>query len=134
MSTNTSSVVQSCPTLCNPVDYSTPVFPVHHQFKLMFIELVMPSNHLILSSRSPPALNLSQHQVFSNESALHIRWPKCWSFSFSIVLPMNIQDWFPLGLIGLISLESKGLSRVFYTTVQKHQFFAISFLSSHIHT
>ena len=54
--------------------------------KLMSIELVMPSNHLIypLSSPSPPAFNLSQHQGLFNESALHIRWPKYWSFSFSI--------------------------------------------------
>ena len=53
----------------------------------MSIESVMPSNHLILSFPSPPALNLSQHQVFSNESALRIRWPKYWSFSFSISPP-----------------------------------------------
>ena len=66
---------------------------------------------------------------FSNESVLHIRWPKYWSFSYSGSslegddLPMNIQDWFPLELTGLI-LKSKGLSRVFSsTTVWKHQFF-----------
>ena len=53
-------------------------------FKFMSIELVMPSSHLILSSPSCPAFNLSQHQVFSNESVLCIRWPKYWSFSFSI--------------------------------------------------
>jgi len=51
---------------------------------LMSIESVMPSNHLILLSPFPPAFDLSQHRVFSNESALHIRWPKYWSFSFSI--------------------------------------------------
>ena len=72
---------------------------------------------------SPPDLTLFQHQSFSNESALHIRWLKCWSFSFSIS-PSNINDWFPLGLTGLIYLPSKGLSRVFSsTTVWQHQFF-----------
>ena len=60
----------------------------------------------------------------NNESAVPIKWPKYWSFSFSRVLPMNVQGWFPLGLTGLISLVFKGLSRGFAsTTVQKHQFF-----------
>ena len=90
--------------------------------KLMPIELVMPSNHLILCH---PLLLLPSIfpniMVFSNESVLLIRWPGV-SASGS-VLPMNIQDWFPSGLSSLISLQSKGLSRVFSnTTVQKHQF------------
>ena len=93
--------------------------------KLMSIKLMMPSNHLILCC---PLLLLPSTfpsiRVFSNKSFLHIRWPKYWSFSFSIVLPMNVQDRLPLGLTGLISLLSKGLSRVFSNaTVQKHQFF-----------
>ena len=88
--------------------------------KVMPIELMMPSNHLIPSCC--PLLLLPSIfpsiWVFSNESALHIRWPKFWSFS--IVLPVNIHGWFPLGLTDLILL-SKGLSRVFSnTTVQKH--------------
>ena len=91
---------------------------------LMSIESVMPSNHLIL--RHPLLLLPSVFpsiRVFSNESALCIRCPKYWSFNFPSVLPMNSQHWFPLGLTGLISLQSKGLSRVFFnTTVQKHQF------------
>ena len=63
-------------------------------------------------------------RVFSNELALCIRWSKYWASASASVLPMNIQDWFPLGLIGWISLQSKGLSRVFSnTTVQKHQCF-----------
>ena len=68
-------------------------------------------------------------KVFSNESALRIRWPKYWSFSFSIspsneLISFRIQDWSPLGWTGWISLLSRGLSRVFSnTTVQKHQFF-----------
>ena len=62
------------------------------------------------------------YRVFSNESVLCIRWPRI--VASASVLPMNIQDWFPLGLSGLISLQSKGLSRVFSNTaVQKHQFF-----------
>ena len=94
--------------------------------KLMSIELVMPSNHLILCH---PLLLLPsifpRIRVFSNESVLHIRWPKYWSFSFSISPSMNIQGQFPLGLTGLISSLPRGLSRVFSgTTVRKHQFFS----------
>ena len=84
-----SSVAQLCPTLCNPMNHSKPGLSVHHQLpestKLMSIESVMPSSHLILShpllllSPIPPSI-----RVFSNESALHIKWPKYWSFSFSI--------------------------------------------------
>ena len=91
--------------------------------KLMSIESVMLSN-LILNC---PLLLLLPSifpiiRVFSNESALCVRWPKYWSLSISV--PMNIQAWFPLGLTGLISFLSKELSRVFSnTTVQKHEFF-----------
>ena len=98
--------------------------------KLMSIELVTPSNHHILC---PPLLSPSifpNIRVFSNESALHIRWPKYWSFSFNISPPVNIQDWFPLGWIGQILLLSKGLWRVFSnTTVQKHQFLGVQLSS-----
>ena len=77
--------------------------------KPMSIEWVMPSNHLILCH---PLLLLPsifpRFRVFSNESALRIRWPEYWSFSFNI-LPMNTQDWFPLGWTSWISLQSKGL-------------------------
>ena len=67
-------------------------------------------------------------RVFPNESALHIRWPKCWNFSFSFSPSNEYSDWFPLGWIGWISLQSKGLSRVFSnTTVQKHPSTALSF-------
>ena len=92
--------------------------------KFMSIELVMPSNHLILCHPLllPPSI-FPSIRVISNES-LHIRWPKYWSFSFSISPSENIQDWFPLGWTYWISLWSKRLSRVFCnTTVQKHQFF-----------
>ena len=91
--------------------------------KLMSIESVMPSSHLILYR---PLLLLSSIFLsirgFSNESTLHIRWPECWGFSFSISPSMNIL--FPSGLTNLISLQFKELSRVFSNTiVQKHQFF-----------
>ena len=80
--------------------------------KFMSIELVILSNHLILCR---PLFLLPSIfpsiTVFSNESALHIRWPKYWSFTFSINLAMNNQGWFPLGLTGLIFLFSKGLSK-----------------------
>ena len=90
--------------------------------KLMSIESVMPSNHLILCH---PFIFLPSIfpsiRVFSNESARHIRWPKYWSFSFSIS-PSN--EYSGLIYLGLISLQSKGLSRVFSnTTILKHQFF-----------
>ena len=99
--------------------------------KLMSIESVKPSSHLILCRPLlllppiPPSI-----RVFSSESTLRIRWPKYWSFSFSIIPSKEIP--------GLISLQSKGLSRVFSnTTVQKHQFFSTQLSSqsnSHIHT
>ena len=93
--------------------------------KLMSFESMIPSNHLILCH---PLLLLPSIfpsiRVFSDESVHHIRWPKYWSLASESVLPMNIQDWFPLRLTSLI-VQSKGLSRVQIsnTTVQKHQFF-----------
>ena len=92
--------------------------------KLMSIELVMPSSHLILCHSLLMPSIYRNTRVFSNESALRIRWPKYWSFSLTSVLPMNTKDWSPLEWTGWISLQSKGLSRVLSnTTVQKHQFF-----------
>ena len=104
-------------------------FPISWRLhKFISSELVMPFNHLILC---PPDLLLPSVfpsiRVFSSESALRIRWPRYWSlasacFSFSIS-PSN-ECWFPLGLTILISLQSKGLPRVFSSTaIQKHQFF-----------
>ena len=129
------SVTQLCPTLCNPIDCSTPVLSStisQSQLKFMSTELVMPSNHLILChpfSSCPQAFPASGSFLMS------------WLFASSglstgaspsaSVLPMNIQSLFPLGLTGLTSLQSKGLSRVFSsTTVRKHQFFS----TQHIHT
>ena len=81
-----SSVAQSCPTLCHPMNCSMPGLPVHHQLPgFTQTMLVMPSSHLILCCPLllllpiPPSI-----RVFSNESALRMRWPKYWSFSFSI--------------------------------------------------
>ena len=86
----------------------------------MFIKSVMPSNHLILCCPLLPPSIFPSIRVFSNESILHIRWPKYWSSASASVLPMNIQDWFPLGLTSWISLKTTGLSRVFSnTTVQR---------------
>ena len=125
------------------MDCSTPGFPVLHHLwsllKLMSIESVMPSNHLILCC---PLLLLTSVfpniKVFSNVSVLRIRWPKYGSFSLSLSLPMTTQDWVPLWLTGLISLQSNRLSRVFSsTTVQKHQFFGAQlslWSNSHIYT
>ena len=104
----------------------------------MSIESVMPSNHLILCR---PLLLLPSIfpsiRVFSNESALHIRWPKYWSFSFNISPSNEHQDWSPLGWTGWISLQSKGLSRVFSnTTVQKHRLFGAQlslYSNSYVH-
>ena len=107
--------------------------------KLMSIESVIPSSHLILCRPIlllppiPPSIT-----VFSNESTLHMRWPEYWSLSFSISPSKNTQDWSPLEWTRWISLHSKGLSRVFSnTTVQKHQFLGAQLSSqsnSHIHT
>ena len=104
--------------------------------KLTSIESVLPSSHLILCHPLlllppiPPSI-----RVFASESTLRMSWPKYWSFSF---LPKNTQDWSPLEWTGWISLQSKGLSRVFSNTiVQKHQFFGAQLSSqsnSHIHT
>ena len=126
--------------LCDPVDCSTPHFPVLYYFswsllKLMSIESVMPSHPLLTPS---PALSLSQHQgLFQWVTSSH-QVAKVLEISAS-VLPMNIQDWLPLGLTDLISLLSKGLSKVFSsTTIWKCQFFStqpsLQTLTSHIAT
>ena len=116
-----SSVTQSCPTLWTPWiaarQASLSITNSRSSLRLMSIESVMPSSHLILCRPLlllppvPPSI-----RVFSNESTLHMRWPKYWSFSLSIIPSKEIP--------GLISLQSKRLSRVFSnTTLQKHQFF-----------
>ena len=143
MSVQFSSVAQSCPTLRDPMNRSTPGLPLHHQL-LDFTQThvhrvsdaIQPSHPL--SSPSPPAPNPSQHQSLFHESTLLMRWPKYWSFSFSIG-PFNEYselisfrlDWFDLLAVqGIL----KGLLQ---HQVQKHQFFgALPSLwsNSHVHT
>ena len=124
------SVAKSCPTLCDPTNCNTPGFLVLHYLlawilKFMLIELVMLSNHL--SSASPFCFCL---QSFQASESFAVSWlfasgGQIIGASASVlVLPVSIQGWFPLGLTGLISLLSKGLSRTFSsTTFWKHQFF-----------
>ena len=138
-----SLVSQSCPTLCDRINPSTPGLPVHHQLrslsKLMSVESMMLCNHLILCC---PLLLLPSIfpsiRAFSNESALRIRWPKYWSFSFNISLSSQHPGQISFRMDWLDLLAVKGLSRVFSnTTVQKHQFFSTqpsSQSNSHIHT
>ena len=136
-----SSVAQLCPTLCDPMNRSTPGLPVHHQlpeFTQTHVhqvsDAIQPSHPLssrFLLPPIPPSI-----RDFSNESTLDTRWPKYWSFRFSIIPSKEIP--------GLISfrmawfLQSKGLSRVFSnTTVQKHLFSGAQLSSQsnpHIHT
>ena len=122
------SVAQLCPTLCDLMDCSTPGFPILHylpEFARTRVHLVrVPFNHLILCHHIlllPSVFPIIR--LFSNKSALWIMWLKYLSFSIS---PSNeYSGLISLGLTGLISLLSKGLSRVFSnTTVQKHQFFS----------
>ena len=140
-----SSVPQSCPTLCNPMNCSTPGLPVHHQL-LEFTQThvhrvgdaIQPSHPL--SSPSPPAPNPSQHQGLfqwvnsSHEMAKVLEFqPQHQSFQWTLRTETRMLGW-----TGWISLQSKGLSRVFSnTTVQKHQFFSAqpsSQSNSHIYT
>ena len=94
--------------------------------KLMFIMSAMPSNHLILCHPFPSCLqSFPTSGFFSNKSVLPIRWPKYWSFSFSISPSNEYSGLILSGFTALISLKSKGLSRVFSNiTVGKHQFFS----------
>ena len=123
------SFTQSCLTLWDSVNCITPGFPVHHQLLELsqtHVHQVSDGIHLILCR---PLFLLPSIfpsiRVFSNESILCIRWPKYWSLGFSISPSNEYSGWFLLVLSGWISLQSKGLSRVFSnTTVQKHQFFS----------
>ena len=139
------SLTQSCPTLCDPMDCSTPGFPVLH-----YLAEFVCSNSCPLSLWCQPTISSSVTHFFSCPQS----FPESGSFPVShsfasgdqsigasasaSVLPMNIQDWFPLGLTGLISLLFKRLSRVFSgPTAQRHQFFSAQpslWSNSHIHT
>ena len=143
MSVQFSSVAQSCPTLCNPMNRSTPSLPVHtnswSSLRLTSIESVMPSSHLILGRPLlllppiPPSI-----RVFSNESTLRMRWPKSWSFSFSIIPSKEIPglisfriDWLDLLAVQgtLKSLLQHHSSKA--SILQRSAFFQSN---SHIHT
>ena len=132
----------SGPTLCDPMDWSRPGFPLHHllpeltHIHVHWVDDAIQPSHPLLSPSS--AFNLSQHQgLFSNESVLHIRWPKYWSFSFSISISNEYSklisfriDWFHLLVVQWTLIFSS-------TTVQKHLFFGAQsslWSNSHIHT
>ena len=138
-----SSVAQSCPTLRNPTNRSTPGLPVHHQLpefiQTHITESVMPSNHLMLCHPLLlPSSIFPSIRVFSNESALCSRWPKYWSFSFNISLSNEHPGLISFRIDLFHLLQSNGLSRVFSNNiVQKHQFFSIQpslWSNCHIHT
>ena len=122
-----SSVAQSCPTLCDPMDRSTPGLPTNSRslLKLISVKSVMPSNHLILCHPFLLAPSIFPSiKVFSSESAIPIRWPQYWSFSFNIIPSNEYSRMISFRIDWLTYLLSKGLSRVFSNTaVQKHQFF-----------
>ena len=137
-------VMQLCLTLCDPKDCSMPGFPIHHQLLQLaqthvhWVGNAIQSSHP-LSSPTPLAFNLSQPSGSFLMSQFSASGGQSIGVSASVsVLPMNIQDWFPLGCTGLISLQSKGLLRLFCNTpVQKHQFFSTRlslWSNSHIHT
>ena len=138
-----SSVAQSCLTLCDPMNHSTPGLPVHHQLP-EFIQThvhgvsdaIQPSHPL--SSPSPPVPSPSQHQSLFQWELFAWGGQSTGVSALASVLPKKPQGWSPTEWTGWISLQSKGLSRVFSnTTVQKHQFFGAQLSSqsnSHIHT
>ena len=117
--------LQSCPTLCDPMDCSTPGFPVHHQlseFTQIHVHwVVVPCNHLILCYPLllPPSI-FPSIRVFSSESVLHIRWPKYWSFSFSISPSTEYSGLISFRIDWLDLLAVQGtLKSLLNTTVQK---------------
>ena len=138
-----SSVTQLCPTLHDPTNHSTPGFPVHHQLQEFTqthvhrvgdaIQPSHPLSSLLLLPPIPPSI-----RVFPMSKLFTWGGQSIGVSASASVLPMNTQDWSPLGWTGWISLQSRGLSRVFSnTTVQKHQFFGAHLSSqsnSHIHT
>ena len=138
-----SSVTQSCPTLCDPMNRSTPGLPVHHhlpEFTQTHVHRVsnaiQPSHPR--SSPSPPVPNPSQHQSFPMRQLFAWGGQSTGVSALASFLPKKSQGWSPSEWTGGISLQSRGLSRVFSnTTVQKHQFFSTqpsSQSNSHMHT
>ena len=138
-----SSVTQSCPTLCDPMNRNTPGLPVYHQLPQFtqthvhqVSDAIWPSHPL--SSPSPPAPSPSQHQSLPMSQLFAWGGQSTGVSALASFLPKKSQGWSPSEWTGWISLQSKGLSRVFSnTTVQKHQFFGAqpsSQSNSHIHT
>ena len=136
---NWCSVTQLCPTLCNSMDWRMPGFSVLHcpalfaQTHVHWIGDAIPLSHPLLSPLLLPSI-FPSIKVFSNASG----GQSIGASASASVLPMNIQDWFPLGWTVLISLLSRGLSKVFSnTTVQRHKFFGAQpslCPNSYIHT
>ena len=138
-----SSVTQSCPTLCDPMDHSTPGLPVHHQFPestqthVHWVGDAIQLSHPVIAFSSclqsfPASGYFQRRQLFaSGGQSIGVS-------ALASVLPVNTQDWSPLGWTGCTFLQSKGLWRVFSNTiVQKQQFFGAQLSSqsnSHIHT
>ena len=139
ISVQCSSVAQSWPTLCDPMNCSMPGLPVHHQLpestQPMSIESVMPSNHLILRRRLlilPPIF--PSIRVFSNDAALLIRWPKYWSFSFSIS-PSNEHPGlisFRMDRLNLLAVQGTLKSLLQHHSSKALSFYMFFFLSSSI--
>ena len=138
-----SSVAQSCLTLCNPMNCSTPGLPVHHQLPEFTQTHVHRVGEAIQPSHPHPAFSSCPQFLPASESSPMSQLFAWGGQSIGVsalasFLPMNTQDWSPLEWTGWISLQSKGFSRVFSnTTVQKHQFFSAQLSSqsnSHIHT
>ena len=139
-----SSVAQSCPTLCNPMNCSTPGLPVHYQLPeltqthVCWVDDAIQPSHPLLSPSPPAPQSLPGSGSFPMSQLFTWGGQSTGVSALASVLPKNTQDWSPLRWTGWISLQSKGLSRVFSnTTVQKHQFFGARLSSqsnSHVHT
>ena len=139
-----SSVAQLCPTLCDPMDCSTPGFPVHHQLP----KLAQTHVHRVGDAIQPISSSVIPFSSCPQSCPASGSFPVSQFFTSggqsigasasASILPMNIQDWFPVGWTDLISLQFKGLSRVFSsTTIWRHQFFGSQpslWSSSHIYT
>ena len=129
-----SSVAQSCPTLCDPMNCSTPGLPVHHQlpeFTQTHVHRVMPFSHLIfcrplLLPPIPPSI-----RVFSSESTLRIRWPKYWSFSFSIIPSKEHPGliFFRMDWLDLLAVNIYVMDYVCLTTLKEYDFCLLNFFS-----